>query len=304
MKRLLITLLTILTAIGTTTAASPKRQKLAPEAPHRLYWAEGHASYYRQYPLYGDVESITIHYKRTYGDKVKVDEKTFITFNERGDVMCDASTNPQGDTTCLMKMEYNSYGDVTSCEIWDYGKLRSRHEYIYNKGRKQQVWREYNEEGEIVFEKTCNYDPQTRTVIHDKSPYEKDEHQIDAGGINCKTEYDPPYWIYGSHTSITTYNDIGKIAHFHYMYDETIEHTSYNYDKRGLVTEEITWSNNIKYSVSDGINSVEGIELPRVGIKEHYKIERDKRGNVIKIVAEPDYSGFKSVTTYDINYRK
>lgn len=304
MKRLLITLLTIVTAIGATTAATPKRQKLAPEAPSRKCWAEGHANYYRQYPLYGNVESITIHYKRTYGNEVKVEEIAYLTFNERGDVMCDASTNLQGDTTCLMKMEYNSHGDVTSCEIWDYGKLRSRNEYLYNKGRKQQVWREYNEEGEIVFEKTCNYDPQTRTVIHDKSPYEKDEHQIDAGGINCKTEYDPPYWIYGSHTSITTYNDIGKIAHFHYMYDETIEHTSYNYDKRGLVTEEITWSNNIKYSVSDGINSVEGIELPRVGIKEHYKIERDKRGNVIKIVAEPDYSGFKSVTTYDINYRK
>jgi len=304
MKRLLITLLTILTAIGTTTAASPKRQKLAPEAPHRLYWAEGHASYYRQYPLYGDVESITIHYKRTYGDKVKVDEKTFITFNERGDVISDVCINEMGDTTHLMKIEYDSRGDVCRRMIWDNGKLRMREEFLYSNDRKTQIWQEYNADGELVFEKVLDYNPRAREMIFAESDIEKHEHEVEAGGIKCKTTYEPPYWLCGSCTDISTYNDIGKVAHQHRIYKDVIEHYTYKYDKRGLEIEEIKWSNKIEYSVTDSIDKLEGIELSKIGVAEHYKIERDKRGNVVKITAEPDYSGYKSVTTYDIEYRK
>lgn len=309
MKRLIILLLTLVTAVGISTAASPKRQKRAPEAPSRYLWNDGHASHYEQPNLYGDVESMTIHYVRTYGDEVKIDETTKITFNKRGDIVEAVDVDPKGDTIFLTTCEYNKDGFITNHSMWDYGTLRVRYEYSYNDDRTIQYESWYNDEGECTGNFENAFDPKKRKVDNEGAFDPDLVVRNDNGYIETKLGIDEPTkWNNGT-VYLTVYNNFGLMERYYVVENNDIIEISYVYDKRGLEIERTIWSNNIKYNVHDNIIAMEsptldGVTLQFMGIAQHYIIERDKRGNVVKIIATPDHSGYSSVTTYDIKYRK
>lgn len=309
MKRLIILLLTLVTAVGFSTAASPKRQKSTPEAPRRYLWNDGHASNYEQPNLYGDVESMTIHYVRSYGDEVKVDETTKITFNKRGDIVEAVDVDPKGDTIFLTTCEYDKDGFITNHSLWDYGTLRVRYEYSYNDDRTIQYERWYNDEGECTGSFENVFDPKNRKEDIEGALDPDLVVGNDDGYIYTELGYDySNQWSDGA-VYISVYNDFGLLERNYFVRDNEVEQTSYVYDKRGLEIERTIWSSNIEYNVYDNIIEMEspqldGVSIQLMGVAQHYILERDKRGNVVKIIATPDHSGYNSVTTYDIKYRK